>query len=160
MFIYKITNKITNDFYIGKTTKDISKRFWQHKNNALKNKNSHLYNAIRKYGVDNFQIEIITTCQDSQSLNESEIYWIKKLNPKYNMTKGGDGGDTLSNHPNKKNIIEKISQKSKICNNYPERKILQSSIMKKVSLGITKEKRKQMYLNQSITKKFNGMETK
>jgi hypothetical protein len=46
---------------------------------------------MRKYGTENFHIEII---EETDSPNEREIFWIETLNPDYNMTRGGDGGDT------------------------------------------------------------------
>lgn len=95
MIIYQITNKINGKFYIGKTTKSAEERFNQHFYNH-KNGNTYLYKAMRKYGVHNFQIDIL---ENTELLNEREIYWIKTLNPQYNMTVGGDGGDT-SRSPN------------------------------------------------------------
>lgn len=50
---------------------------------------------MRKYGKDNFTIEVL---EETDIPNEREMYWIEHLNPHYNMTKGGDGGDT-SNSP-------------------------------------------------------------
>ena len=95
MIIYKITNKVNNKFYIGKTTKSIQERFNRHRYNHQGQK-TYLYNSMRKYGFDNFQIEVL---EETQNLNEREIYWIEKLSPHYNMTRGGDGGDT-SKSPN------------------------------------------------------------
>lgn len=95
--IYKITNIITGDFYIGKTTKSIQERFKRHERNS-KTGTTYLYRAFRKYGISNFIIESIESTNKS-SLNEREMYWISKLSPVYNMTSGGDGGDT-SKSPN------------------------------------------------------------
>jgi hypothetical protein len=53
---------------------------------------------MRKYGTINFTIKVL---EETDSPNEREIYWIKTLHPHYNMTEGGDGGDT-SNSPNYK----------------------------------------------------------
>lgn len=95
MYIYRITNNITQDFYIGKTTQEIEVRFRQHKTKAKGNKSQTiLHRAMRKYGVENFTIEIIDTADGD--INESEIKWIKELDPLYNMTSGGEGGDTSS----------------------------------------------------------------
>lgn len=100
MKIYKITNTITTDFYIGKTEQSIENRWSAHKYNTIKtNSQTHLYRAMRKYGLDNFVIETIDTAPNKIQLNEKEIFWISELKPKYNMTKGGDGGDN-SQSPN------------------------------------------------------------
>ena len=90
MIIYKITNKVNGNFYIGKTSKTADERFKRHFYNH-KHGNTYLYRAMRKYGFDNFQIEIV---EKTNFLNEREIFWISELSPEYNMTKGGDGGNT------------------------------------------------------------------
>ena len=96
MIIYQIINNITNDFYIGKSIKPET-RFYQHKYNASKTKSqTYLYRAMRKYGIDNFSMSVLDEANTIQELNDKERMWIKNLNPKYNMTKGGDGGDTSS----------------------------------------------------------------
>lgn len=100
--IYRITNTVNSKFYIGKTDKTIQERFQRHCYNH-KIQNTYLYNAMRKYGKDKFTIEIL---EETFNGNEREIYWIQELNPHYNMTSGGDGGDT-SNSPNYKIGMEK-----------------------------------------------------
>lgn len=95
MIIYKITNKVNGKIYIGKTTKTIHERYQRHFYNH-KNGNTYLYKSMRKYGFDNFMIEAI---EETLNLDEREIFWISELSPDYNMTKGGDGGDT-STSPN------------------------------------------------------------
>ena len=92
MIIYQITNNINGKKYIGKTTKSVEERYRKHLYNH-KEGNTHLYNAMRKHGVENFSIEII---EHTQNLDEREKFWIYTLSPEYNMTKGGDGGDTSS----------------------------------------------------------------
>ena len=89
--IYKITNIVTNDFYIGYTSKTMEERFNKHLHNAKYGGKTYLYRAIRKYGESSFIVECL---QEDGNLNEDETIWINKLNPTYNMTKGGDGGDT------------------------------------------------------------------
>ena len=101
-YIYKITNKINGKIYIGQAI-NINTRWYHHKNNAfIKNKNQALYQAMRKYGVDNFTIEQIDSAYSKDELNKKEIYWIEKYQSYkssngYNRTRGGDGGDTWSN---------------------------------------------------------------
>lgn len=68
--------------------------------------NSIFYKAIRKYGQNNFNWEIICFCNSEKELNEKEKYYIKKFGD-YNIASGGTGGDTLSNHPNLEIICEK-----------------------------------------------------
>jgi hypothetical protein len=59
---------------------------------------------MRKYGIDNFIVESIETV--ISNINEREIFWINNLKPEYNMTKGGDGGNTSSS-PNYKQSMKK-----------------------------------------------------
>jgi group I intron endonuclease len=92
MLIYKITNQLTGDFYIGKTQASLTTRWKRH----LKGRKTHphlvLYRAMEKYGVENFVIEEIDRAESAEALCEMEINHITELKPKYNMTKGGDGG--------------------------------------------------------------------
>jgi len=112
MIIYQITNTITNDFYIGKT-KNFKERVYSHKYIANKNKSqTYIHRAIRKYGVENFIFSILEKVESPEILNEREVFWIKHLKPKYNMTKGGDGGDT-SNSLKYKNSIKKVHKNRK-----------------------------------------------
>lgn len=96
--IYKITNTINGKCYIGQST-DLAKRIHRHINTLLHgtNRNEHLQNAYKKYGVGSFIIEIIEECS-AESLNEREIFWIDfykayDRNYGYNKTKGGQGGN-------------------------------------------------------------------
>lgn len=101
MHVYKITNRVTGDFYIGQTSfVDVQKRFSRHKHNA-KTQNLYLYKAMRKYGIENFEIEILESHAEPRLLLEAEIRLIAELNPRYNMTAGGTGGNT-SESPNYK----------------------------------------------------------
>jgi hypothetical protein len=68
------------------------------------------------HGKDIFERVILEDMIPKEELNDKEKLYIKKYNTieeGYNLTEGGDGGDTLSNHPNKQNIIQKISETSK-----------------------------------------------
>lgn len=78
----------------------MQKRCREHKNAAF-NKNSKDYNlpihcAIRKYGLENFSINIIDECNDKNNANIKEKYWIEYYDSYkngYNATIGGqDGG--------------------------------------------------------------------
>ena len=110
MIIYKITNKINGDFYIGQTIKSKEERFQKHKYNASYGSKTYLHRAMRKYGFDNFTIEEIENQVLLENLDEREIFWIKKLNPKYNMTDGGEGCKPL-NYPNFINAMKEYHSK-------------------------------------------------
>ena len=99
MIIYKIQNKINGKVYIGQTKNSIDQRFKQHINKSHRNEHSRLYSAMKKYGVENFEISEIDSvddnCANAQDLlNEKEIYWISFYNSTgdngYNILIGGD----------------------------------------------------------------------
>lgn len=93
-FIYKITNKVNNKSYIGQTRYTVEFRWRQHQH---KKDNAYFHNAIKKYGVENFTVEILEEC-DYKDLDSKEIYYIAKydtFNNGYNMTLGGEGNKRL-----------------------------------------------------------------
>lgn len=81
--IYKITNLITNEFYIG-SSKNIESRWAYHKAKFKSNEetNNKLYLDFKKYDLENFKFEILEKC--SENLKEKEQEYIDKLNPQYN----------------------------------------------------------------------------
>ena len=92
--VYLMTNKLNLMRYVGKTTKKLRRRLYEHK--CIKgNQNTYIGRAIAFYGWENFSVEILEECADAKQLNEREIYWIAKLNTKapngYNLTEGGAG---------------------------------------------------------------------
>ena len=95
-YIYKITNNINHKIYIGQTINSIERRFKQHLSCARNNTSGHLYFAMRKYGLENFTIEILEKTNVT-NLNEREKYYITLFNstdPKigYNILNGGGNG--------------------------------------------------------------------
>jgi group I intron endonuclease len=93
MRIYIITNLVNGKRYVGMTSKTLDVRFAGHKADARRNKPWMLHKAIRKYGEDNFKIELLeeTNAHDLDELGIVETSWIKKLKPEYNMSLGGEG---------------------------------------------------------------------
>lgn len=110
--IYLIENIQNHKKYIGKTSENNPIKYIEdHFNNALNGKqpNKYLYNAIRKYGIQNFKWRILgevygsTEKELNDNLNEAEIetiYFYRTFGSDgehfddiygYNKTKGGDG---------------------------------------------------------------------
>lgn len=73
-YIYKIVNKINGKIYIGKTLKTIQERFNEHCNDYKKDRNEKrpLYSAMNKYGIENFYIEEVEKCLDSEIDNREK----------------------------------------------------------------------------------------
>lgn len=101
-YIYCFTNKITGKRYIGQTN-NVEKRKRGHKSVAFNPKaNGYqlpFYCAIRKYGWDNFDFEVLEEIDEAfgrEYLNEREVYFISFYQTLisqngYNYTKGGEG---------------------------------------------------------------------
>jgi group I intron endonuclease len=91
--IYKVTNVVTGKSYIGQTTTSIRRRWQGH---CSKTTNSVLHKAIKKYGKEAFQVEMLDAGVDKWDLDQLEIHYIKTLNtmsPRgYNLKEGGASG--------------------------------------------------------------------
>lgn len=104
LYIYKFTNKVNDKKYVGQTN-DIQKRINGHKSTAFNPKSqdykSAFHRAVRKYGWENFDFEILEELDDSfgrDYLNEREKFFIEKEKSLvsengYNIAKGGQGSE-------------------------------------------------------------------
>ena len=109
MFIYKLTSP-TGKVYIGKAV-DPQKRWSAHQTESKRSRyQTHLYRAIRLYGWDNFQKEIIDTAETKEEANQKEIYWISFYHSFEDHEKGGDGGKTLPRPWNYGKKLEPLSE--------------------------------------------------
>lgn len=111
MIVYKVTCKISNLSYIGQTIRPLEKRWKEHIYDAtVRNIDSFFYNAIRKYGPENFTIEEIDGANSQSELNYKEwlyVHNIKTLSPNgYNSIEGGGSKGKSSNK-----LKEKISSR-------------------------------------------------
>jgi group I intron endonuclease len=112
--IYIIKNKINDKVYIGQTTMTVHERFMSHKKSSvLKQRSTYkLYNAMNKYGVDNFYVETLEENVPLEKLDELEIKYISQYNSYndgYNSTPGGDG--RIINKINNEEEVLKMAQK-------------------------------------------------
>jgi group I intron endonuclease len=90
--VYLVTNKVNGKRYIGVTTQSVQGRLKEHFCHAKMNRNNgHFYRAIRKHGVEVFEVEVLKECISKREALETEIRLIAELKPEYNSTKGGDG---------------------------------------------------------------------
>lgn len=91
--VYKITNTITNQSYIGITKHTFRIRYNSRDDWWNKTHNIYLKNSVLCYGIDNFSVTILKET-DMENLEELEIAYIKQYNTVYpngfNMTSGGN----------------------------------------------------------------------
>lgn len=128
--IYKITNKINNKIYIGQTINSVQQRWNRHCSDALNNViDTHFARAIRKYGADNFMVEILDdTAKSQEELTLKEFQYIQQFNSienGYNETNAAfkSGGNTyLSKSSQEMKIIKNKLSASKIGEKNPQSK--------------------------------------
>lgn len=90
--IYKITNQITKECYIGQSI-DVAKRFKDHAKCGLdidRPQGNKLYQSMLEYNLWNFSFELLEECPKEQ-LNEKEKFYISlydSCNYGYNSTTG------------------------------------------------------------------------
>ena len=116
--IYKITNKENGSIYIGCTINSLEKRFGEHLSRCFSSTHkSKLYNSMKKYGQENFTIELIEEC-DLSVIYEIEKKYIEQYdsyNNGLNSTFGGEGCLGYTHSPEKK---VKISESLKNGNSH------------------------------------------
>lgn len=93
--VYMHINKINNKFYIGMTGNKAEKRWGSNGSNY--SRQVHFWNAIQKYGWDNFEHIVLLDQLTKEEACKIEILLIALFdtqNPNYgyNMSAGGDGG--------------------------------------------------------------------
>lgn len=120
-YIYKIINNINQKIYIGKTSSTIEKRFKEHCNDSKKERceKRPLYDAMNKYGIENFTVEKVEEVENDEIASEREIYWINKLRTYigfndcngYNATLGGDSKRIYDYQTIAKKYLELKNQK-------------------------------------------------
>jgi group I intron endonuclease len=118
--IYKITNIINNNLYVGscyKVKQRRSKHFKDLDNN--KHGNRHLQNAYNKYGKENFRFEVIEELMFPidyektlirEHLENREQWYIDTLKPKYNIRKIAENNLGIKHSDETK---RKLSEKNK-----------------------------------------------
>lgn len=168
-YIYKISNLINGKVYIGQTSLTPELRFNKHKKCYKSNSCPKLYNAMRKYGKENFIVE--TICE-TNTPDEDEKYWIqyyKSVENGYNITYGGDGGSSLGINDELKVIeyynschsIHKVNKKLGYSRDYI-RNILHkydvkydNNSLKNINENVIIEMYKELYEVKKVANKLN-----
>jgi group I intron endonuclease len=111
-YLYCIKNLISGGVYVG-VTNNIKKRWYSHRYGWKHHKNSSLYAAMRKYGIENFSIEMVNEFYDRQECCDAEVFAISFLKenniPNYNLHPGGGGGYSIE-ESKKPEWIEKLKK--------------------------------------------------
>ena len=112
--VYKITNIKNGKFYIG-SSKDIEFRWNEHTKhlNGGYHINNKLQNAWNFYGKENFSFDILETVNECDLLVKEQFY-LNMFKPHmkeigYNINPSAYGGDTITNNPNKEQIIKNMT---------------------------------------------------
>lgn len=98
VIVYLAVCRVNQKAYVGQTSRDIQYRFSRHKDD----KKSMISHAIRKHGLENFDIAVLETCATQPETDLKERYWIARIGSRapvgYNLSDGGMGafGSTRS----------------------------------------------------------------
>ena len=151
--VYKITNTVTGDFYIG-SSKDVKRRWAEHKWPSSWNKqpNNPMYHDMKNYGIDKFDFQILAEVEEGK-LKVTEQQFIELLNPTYNSIRA-NGWDIERYKETKKESHKKAVNKyqSQLCF-YNGQTLTLSALYKRFKkLGIVHpmQEAKKYLLEQSI----------
>ncbi len=92
--LYKWTNRINEKAYIGWTSRGYRTRWLAHQSLTRRGSMNAFHCAIRKYGPENFDGEVLTSAKTLEEAKDLESQLIRKFDTYkngYNMTLGGDG---------------------------------------------------------------------
>ena len=116
--VYCITNLINNKKYIGITSRSIVIRFQEH----CSHNQSLVYNAIKKYGKENFKIEILKDNIHKDDVDKRERYFIELYNTLvpngYNLSTGGISNKDLSDETKQRLSKMNMGIRNPRCKNY------------------------------------------
>ena len=132
--VYCYTNLINNKKYIGqvnRTKNDLKQRHRQHifssTNENSKDYDTPFHRAIRKYGVDDFKLEVLSIT-DNYCVDMIERHFIfvyNTINDGYNICEGGHNGNCFAGKNDeemneiKRKIRDKATNRLKDKNNHP-----------------------------------------
>lgn len=116
--IYLLTNVVNKKVYVGKTKGDPLFRWREHVHDANNGSILPFHCALRKYGVENFQLSTLVLGDYSrEDLNNLEKQFISdyqsyppNLGFGYNSSPGGDGGAEIALGPKSQATRDKISK--------------------------------------------------
>lgn len=89
--IYRIESP-SGRAYIGLTGQSLKERWRQHVMRSTKNGRHPLYDAIRKYGIENFKAQEFAMADGIKNTQATEVFCIAQENNPYNLLPGGQCG--------------------------------------------------------------------
>lgn len=90
--VYTATRRETGDHYVGITSQDLRQRWAAHCSQAKTVKTErHFHNALRKYGENAFDVQVVAQLPTIQEARIAERILIACTQPRYNVTAGGEG---------------------------------------------------------------------
>lgn len=110
MQVYLLTNLVNGRYYVGRTVNPdlhdyLSVKRWAARHDKVPS--MPLIRAMRKYGVENFKAEVLTTTDSIKQLDELERLWIAVLDAQhfgYNVAAGGSGASRPCSEDTKRKI--------------------------------------------------------
>jgi group I intron endonuclease len=146
-YIYLVTNKINGMKYVGQSIQDDIYKRWKSHRSKKRTVGKVLYNAYKKYGLENFDYRIICICFDEDT-NKFEEEYIKKYNTVhpngYNLLQGGN--NKRHNEETKRHLSEIMKGENNASHGTKmtsEKRKLLSERMKKYNLEIRIKKEKE-----------------
>ena len=167
--IYKIVNKVNEKIYIGCTINSLEHRFNEHLYRCLNTDyKSKLYNSIRKYGKENFEISLIEEC-DLSCIYETEKKYVKEYNSYEEGMNSTFGGEGCLGYVHSPEIRKKISEGTRNGNSHKgktyeelygeraeEEKMRRKNSVKSKWVNMTSEEKKQRLIKakEGMIKKY------
>jgi hypothetical protein len=156
--------------YVGRWVKDFDSLVRRYTVKEFIRGKRPINNAIRKYGVHTINFIILEKNNNisNSNLNQKEIEYIKEYKSLitqngYNVSKGGESTDNITNHPNREIIVENIKKRMK--NHHPRKGVslsleTKSKIGDKAKLRLSDKKNHPMYgKKQSNDSKLKNSES-
>lgn len=97
-YIYYFYCRISKKYYIGQTTRSLNIRVKEHLKHSESLSKNHFHNALRKYGIENFDIKILHVIEKENKkdlideLNRLEILEINNFDSMKNGYNSNSGG--------------------------------------------------------------------
>ena len=107
--VYKYTNTVTGDFYIGSQSIKIRYANRKYQSIWISIPNDQMYQDMEKYGDDKFEFEVLAEVE-AEELKEVEQQFIETLKPTYNQMNEKDLDVERYKETNKKSQKEYYNQ--------------------------------------------------